>query len=127
MSIAKAVFSGTVFREPEKRFTRNNVPVTSFTLKVDDPGEVLLRVISKGKLAENVENSIRKSDRIVAEGALETDSAQDEDGNEKRFVQLQLNSFEVLSGGSSLSPKSDVKYAEDDFSDELIDNEEIPF
>ena len=28
MSLAKAVLSGTVYRNPEKRFTGNNIPVT---------------------------------------------------------------------------------------------------
>ena len=33
MALAKAVVTGTVFRAPEKRFTQNNVPVSSFVLK----------------------------------------------------------------------------------------------
>lgn len=131
MSIAKAIFSGTVFRAPEKRFTRKNVPVTFFTLQLDDNPDLLLRVISKGKTAESVESSISKSDRVVVEGRLETDVIQDENGEDKRIMQIEVNSIEVLSGSlqgsSKQAPKGEVKFAEDDFSDDLIDNEEIPF
>ena len=34
MALAKAVVTGTVFRAPEKRFTQNNIPVSSFVLNV---------------------------------------------------------------------------------------------
>ena len=47
MTLAKAVVTGTVFRAPEKRFTQNNVPVSSFVLNIGDREEMLLRVIVK--------------------------------------------------------------------------------
>ena len=61
MSIAKAVISGTVYRNPEKRFTGNNIPVTSFTLNIDEKDQSLVRVVARGNLAETVENSIDDS------------------------------------------------------------------
>ena len=44
MTLAKAVVTGSVYRAPEKRFTQNNIPVSSFVLNIGDREEMLLRV-----------------------------------------------------------------------------------
>ena len=43
MALAKAVVTGSVYRTPEKRFTQNNVPISSFVLNIGDREEMLLR------------------------------------------------------------------------------------
>ncbi|MBQ4124295.1 single-stranded DNA-binding protein [bacterium] len=134
MSIAKAVISGTVYRNPEKRFTGNNIPVTSFTLNIDEKEQSLVRVVARGNLAETVENSISKNDKIVAEGRLQMSSFQSEDGTEKKVMEIDLSSFEVISTSSSAPAKANtvkaeevVKFAEVETEDILIGEEEIPF
>ncbi len=131
MSLAKAVLSGVVYRAPEKRFTTNNVAITYFTLNIDQNEETLVRVLAKGNLAETVENNIAKSDKIVIEGRLQNATVQADDGTEKKVVEVELSSFEKISGSNS-SPSKDssdelVKFSENDFSDDLIGEEEIPF
>lgn len=131
MSLAKAVLSGVVYRAPEKRFTTNNVAITYFTLNIDPNEETLVRVLAKGNLAETVENNIAKSDKIVIEGRLQNTTVQADDGTEKKVVEVELSSFEKISGSNS-SPSQDssdelVKFSENDFSDDLIGEEEIPF
>lgn len=129
MTVCKATFSGTVFRAPEKRFTQSNIPITSFTLQVDNNDDLLVRVISMGKAAETVEQSLSKKDRVVVEGRLKVGIAKDEDGSEKRVMELDLQSFEKLNGSVSQQSgtKEIAKFAEEDFSDDLIGEEEIPF
>ena len=65
MSLAKAVISGTVYRAPEKRFTSNNVPISAFAMNISENEETLVRVIAKGNLAQTVEESLSKGDRVV--------------------------------------------------------------
>ena len=128
MTVCKATFSGTVFRGPEKRFTQNNIPITFLTLQVDGNNELLVREISMGKTAETVESALSKNDRIVVEGRLKVGAVKDEDGNEKRVMELDLSSFEKIGGTSSeQAPKEIAKFAEEDFQDDLIGEEEIPF
>lgn len=129
MTVCKATFSGTVFRAPEKRFTQNNIPITFLTLQVDGSEDLLVRVISMGKAAETVEQNISKKDRIVVEGRLKVGVAKSEDGVEKRIMELDLASFEKIDGSSKQEsgPKEIAKFAEEDFSDDLIGEEEIPF
>ena len=56
------------------------------------------------------------------------------DGNEKKVMELDLSSFEVLSGSQSVSSSSSsksadevVKFSEVEMDDVLIGEEEIPF
>lgn len=128
MTVCRATFSGTVFRAPEKRFTQNNIAITFFTLQVEGNADLLIRVISMGKAAETVEQTLSKGDRVVTDGKLRTGAAKDENGDEKRVMELELTSFEKI-GDSSKGEisKQIAKFAEEDFSDDLIGEEEIPF
>ncbi len=131
MSLAKAVLSGTVYRNPEKRFTGNNIPVTSFTLLIDEKEQSIIRVIVRGNLADTVENAISKGDKIVAEGRLQMVGVQADDGTERKVMELDLSSFETLNSSqpssSSSASKEVVKFAEVEENDILIGEEEIPF
>ncbi len=133
MSIAKAVLSGIVYRSPEKRFTGNNIPVTTFTLNIDEKEQSLIRVIARGNNAESVEKSVSKGDKVVAEGRLQISTLQSDDGTEKKVMELDISSFEVVSSSdsnTSASKKSSnevVKFAETEMNDVLIGEEEIPF
>lgn len=134
MSIAKAVISGTVYRNPEKRFTGNNIPVTTFTLNIDEKEQSLVRIVARGNLAENVENSISKNDKVVVEGRLQISSFQSDDGSEKKVMEIDLSGFEIISSSSAVSASKDkandkevVKFSEVESEDILIGEEEIPF
>ena len=134
MSIAKAVLSGTVCRNPEKRFTGNNIPVTSFTLNIDEKETSLIRVIARGNNADLLESAVSKGDKIVVEGRLQVASVQSDDGTEKKVMELDMTSFEVVNSSKSVSPSSSssdtsdvVKFSEKEMDDVLIGEEEIPF
>lgn len=135
MSLAKAVISGTVYRAPEKRFTSNNVPITAFAMNISENEETLVRVLAKGNLAQTVEETVQKNDRIVVEGRLQNNTVKSEDGTEKRIVEIDAFAIEKLAGSSSSapisssskSPDSLVQFGQDDFSDDLIGEDEIPF
>ena len=133
MSIAKAVISGTVYRNPEKRFTGNNIPVTSFTLNIDEKEQSLIRVIARGNNAETLEQAVSKGDKIVIEGRLQVSTIQGDDGSEKKVMEIDMSSFEVLSSSQSPSTSSSkstedvVKFSEVEMDDVLIGEEEIPF
>ena len=135
MSLAKAVISGTVYRAPEKRFTSNNVPISAFAMNISDTEETLVRVIAKGNLAATVEETIQKGDRAVVEGRLQNNTVKNEDGSEKRIVEIDAYAMEKLAGSSvsasapaaKNSPDTLVQFGQTDFSDDLIGEDEIPF
>ena len=132
MSIAKAVLSGTVYRNPEKRFTGNNIPVTTFTLNIDEKEQSLITVIARGNNAETLEQAVSKGDKVVIEGRLQVSTIQGDDGTEKKVMEIDMSSFEVLSSSQSPSTSSKstdevVKFSEVEMDDVLIGEEEIPF
>ncbi len=133
MSLAKAVISGTVYRAPEKRFTSNNVPISAFAMNISENEETLVRVIAKGNLAQTVEETVQKGDRVVVEGRLQNNTVKNEDGSEKRIVEIDAYALEKLAGSSSSAPSAKnspdtlVQFGQTDFSDDLIGEDEIPF
>lgn len=134
MTLAKAVVTGTVYRAPEKRFTQNNVPVSSFVVNIGDREEMLLRVIAKRTALDEVVSSLSKDDRVLIEGRLQITTVKNESGNERRIFEIDANTVEPMgtSSSSSSSSKSSsdeeiVKFSQEEFADELIGEDEIPF
>ena len=135
MTIAKAVVTGTIFRAPEKRFTSNDVAIWAFVLDIGEKDETLLRVLSKKNALEGVVSSCAKGDRVLVEGRLQIASAKMDDGTERKIYEIDANTIEKMgasSGGASTPSKNTnngeiVKFAQEEFSDELIGEDEIPF
>ena len=133
MSLAKAVVTGTVFRAPEKRFTQNNVPVSSFVLNIGDREEMLIRVIVKRASLDEVVSGISKDDRVLVEGRLQITAVKNDNGAERRIYEIDANTIEMIGAGasapsaSSSSNEDIVKFSQEEFSDELIGEDEIPF
>ena len=132
MAFAKAVVTGTVFRAPEKRFTQNNVPVSSFVLNIGDREEMLIRVVVGRTALDEVVSGISKDDRVLVEGRLQITTVKNESGAERRIYEIDANAIEMMGGSAPASSNSNrneeiVKFSQDEFSDELIGEDEIPF
>ena len=138
MSLAKAVVTGTLYRAPEKRFTQNNIAVSSFVLNIGDREEMLIRVISRRTGLDEIVSGLSKGDKVLVEGRLQTNAVKMDDGSEKRIFEIDAATIEALgansnsSGAAASSENSNfgteevVKIESDDYK-ELIGEEEIPF
>ena len=132
MAFAKAVVTGTVFRAPEKRFTQNTVPVSSFILNIGDREEMLIRVVVGRTALDEVVSGISKDDRVLVEGRLQITTVKNESGAERRIYEIDANTIEMMGGSAPASSSANsneeiVKFSQDEFSDELIGEDEIPF
>lgn len=131
MSLAKAVVTGSVFRAPEKRFTQNNIPVSSFVLNIGEREEMLIRVVVRRASLDEIVSSISKDDRVLVEGRLQITTVKNDSGAERRIFEIDANTIELMGAGavapSSSSDKDIVKFSQEEFSDELIGEDEIPF
>ena len=132
MALAKAVVTGSVFRAPEKRFTQNNVPVSSFVLNIGEREEMLLRVVVRRTALDEVVSTISKDDRVLVEGRLQIATVKSDSGAERRIFEINANAIELMGAGApvvaSASSNSDiVKFSNEEFADELIGEDEIPF
>lgn len=132
MAFAKAVVTGTVFRAPEKRFTQNNVPVSSFVLNIGDREEMLIRVVVGRAALDEVVSGISKDDRVLVEGRLQITTVKNESGAERRIYEIDASTIEMMGGSVPASSNANnnediVKFSQEEFSDELIGEDEIPF
>lgn len=137
MSLAKSVVTGSLYRAPEKRFTQNNVAVSAFVLNIGEREEMLIRVLSKRNALDEVVSTLEKGDRVLVEGRLQTAAVKMDDGTEKRIFEIDANTIEKLgessgsgapaSTNSKFGTEEIVKFESDDFSNELIGEDEIPF
>ncbi|MFA7659361.1 MAG: single-stranded DNA-binding protein [Candidatus Gastranaerophilaceae bacterium] len=131
MTIAKAVVTGTIYRAPEKRFTSNDVAIWTFVMDIGEKDETLIRVISKRTVLDGIVSSLNKGDRTLVEGRLQIATAKMDDGSERKIYEIEAGAIEKM-GGTSAAPKNTdngeiVKFAQEEFSDELIGEDEIPF
>ena len=75
MAFSRAVLSGLVLTEPEKRFTPNNIAVTQFSIQVapsnasEKPFQV--QVTCWRQLAEVAAESVRAGEIVILEGRLQ--------------------------------------------------------
>ena len=133
MAFAKAVVTGSVFRAPEKRFTQNNVPVSSFVLNIGDREEMLIRVIVRRAALDEVVSAISKDDRVLVEGRLQITTVKSDTGAERRIFEIDANTIEMMGAGATISSSGSssnadiVKFSNEEFADELIGEDEIPF
>lgn len=130
MTVAKAVVTGTVFRNPEKRFTSNNVPVSAFVLNIGEREELLIRVVAKRTSLDEVVSGLSKGSRVLVEGRLQTTNVKSDNGTDRKIFEIDANGIELM--GASSGVESDftgdiVKFSESEMTDELIGEEEIPF
>ena len=134
MTLAKAVVTGSVYRAPEKRFTQNNIPVSSFVLNIGEREEMLIRVIAKRQSLDEVVSEISQNDRVLVEGRLQITTIKGDNGAERRIFEIDANTIELMGAGAPVSASANssssediVKFSQEEFSNELIGEEEIPF
>ena len=132
MSLSKAVLQGKIIRKPEKRFSSNNVAVTTFAIDISpNEDESIIRVVTLGKTAELAEQKLSQGVSVIVEGRLQTNTIKTADGEEKKIVELDAQNFEIVGGaGISKDTSKDediLQLSDEDFSDDLIGEDEIPF
>ncbi len=139
MTLAKAVVTGIVYKEPKTGFTQNNIAVSSFVMNVGEGEETLVRVISKRQALSSIVDSLTKNQKVLVGGRLQTGVSKLDDGTEKKVFEIEASSIELMDGSIS-TPSSSSSYSEQgdilsfgemetpsEGADALISEEEVPF
>lgn len=150
MTLAKITVTGKITKAPEKRFTQSNIALTSFVIAVSDSfsqDETLVRVMAWGNLADRAADIVKEGDCVLVDGRLQTANVKTSNGRDRRIFEINASSIEKIilaegapTGGYSQMPaqapapvqsaqkSSDiVQFAVDEISEDLIDEDEIPF
>ena len=131
MTIAKAVVTGKVFRTTEERSAQSGFTMYSFVIDIGEKEETLLRVISYRSSLSSMLNGLSKGDRVLVEGRLQTNNVKSSDGTERKVFELIASSIELMNSSGSVSAdystQDVVEFNQEEFADELISGEEVPF
>jgi len=90
----KVVLIGRLTKDPELRYTSNNIPVCSFSLAVNRPfvsnnndkNVDFFNCTAWRKQAENVAKYVNKGSMVAIEGRLQTRDYMDEKINARRYL-----------------------------------------
>lgn len=92
---------GNITDDPELRFTPSGLPVANFTVAVnrrvpkdggwEDKLEGFFRCSCWRDMAENVAESLQKGSRVMVVGRLQQRSWEDQDGNKRSTVEVQVD------------------------------------
>ena len=141
----KVILIGRTTKDIELRRTSNNTPVASFTLAVDkrmynkqedqnQPTADFINCVAWNRIAEVMEQYVKKGMLIAVEGRIQTRSYENSEGNkvyttEVVCVNMQMleskNSRQNENYESNFEKKEDSSKNEDD--DFEIDDDELPF
>ena len=136
MTLAKAFVTGVVTKSPEKRFTQNDMAISDFNVNIDTNNSTILRIIAFGNLADNIASTISQGDKVAIEGKLQVNSYKLPNGKDKRIYEISASAVEKMDGASTSQNSNTIQAASNnndsvvtfnDTTEDLIDEEEIPF
>jgi single-strand DNA-binding protein len=116
MALNKVMLIGNLGRDPEIRYTQNQMAVCNLNLatgerKKDESGNWVEhtewhRVVTYGKTAENCGQYLKKGRSVFVEGRLRTNKWKDKEGNDRYTTEIIANTVQFL-GGKDASAGSD--------------------
>lgn len=150
MGVNKAILVGNLGRDPELRFTNQQLPVCSFSVattekRKDATGKYVDQtewhnIVTFGKVAENCGKYLKKGSQVYVEGRIQTRKWQDKEGKDRYTTEILANSVQFIGTRanvtSSDSSKSDEVFSglestqtgESSGADEVsFDDDDIPF
>ena len=144
----KVILMGNLTRDVEVRTTPSGQSVANFSIAVsrswkDQSGQTqeqtsFINCVAWGKPGEIIAQYVKKGDPLLISGRLDQRSYEDKDGNKRQAVEVNVEDFNFIGGGSrggdgdlsagassSSSKSKDVVI--EDIDDKPIDLSEIPF
>ena len=145
----KVILMGNLTRDVEVRTTPSGQSVANFSLAVsrswkDQSGQTqeqtsFINCVAWGKPGEIIAQYVKKGDPLLVSGRLDQRSYDDKDGNKRQAVEVNVEDFNFIGGGSrsggdsdfsASAPRSSIKSKDvviEDIDDKPIDLSEIPF
>ena len=112
----KVVLIGRLTRDPELRYTGNNMAVATFTLAVNRPftnqqGEReadFINIVVWRKQAENVKNYLSQGSQAAVEGRIQTRSYDDNNGQRRYVTEVIADNVEFIGSRNSSSNSNNM-------------------
>ncbi len=136
MTLARIVVTGRVTKNPEKRFTQNNLAITNLIVDINPQDETLVRVSVIGAAADRVADTVKMNDTVIVDGRLQMETVKTSNGKERKVATINASTVEktgIVSQQSqtpaqqSKQTDSVVQFSTEEIAEDLIDPDEIPF
>lgn len=105
----KVVLIGRLVRDPELRYTGNNLPVATFSIAVNrnfsnQAGEReadFINIVVWRKQAENCKNYLSQGSQVAIEGRIQTRNYDDQNGQKRYITEVVADNVEFLGSRNS--------------------------
>ena len=105
----KVVLIGRLVRDPELRYTGNNLPVATFSIAVNrnysnQAGEReadFINIVVWRKQAENCKNYLTQGSQVAIEGRIQTRNYDDQNGQRRYITEVVADNVEFLGSRNS--------------------------
>ena len=110
----KAILMGRLTRDPELKYTQNNLPVVQFTVAVErnraaqgqEKQADFINIVAWRKTAEFVSRWFTKGMMIIVTGSIQSRSWQDKNGNNRTSVEVVADDVQFGESKRSREAKS---------------------
>lgn len=137
MTLAKIVVTGKVVKNPEKRFTQNNLAITNLIVDINPQDETLVRVSAIGALADRAAETVQLNDTVIIDGRLQMENVKTTSGKDKKVATITASNIEKIGtsadagnlSAAQTQAKNEpvVQFSTEEIAEDLIDPDEIPF
>ena len=132
------VLIGRLTKDPEVRYTTDQMAVASFTVAIDRPQRAdkekqtdFPRITVFGKQAESCERFLKKGRLVAVEGRIQTGSYTNKDGQKVYTTDVVANRVEFLEWGDRSETQQGAPKVRGDegipAGFQVIDDDDIPF
>ena len=117
---------GNLTKEPEIRYTNNNLKVATITIAINRKEEAdFIDCVAFDKKADIIEQYLHKGNKVAVEGRLQT-SMYEKDGKKNKSMNILINNIEFLNTNKVVEEDKIKKEIEDE-EPQAIWNDELPF
>ena len=112
----KVVLIGRLVRDPELRYTGNNLPVATFSIAVNrnfsnQAGEReadFINIVVWRKQAENCKNYLTQGSQVAIEGRIQTRNYDDQNGQRRYITEVGADNVEFLGSRNSSTSSNNM-------------------
>ena len=128
------ILMGRLTRDPELRKSSNDTSIANFTLAIDNPnvdadgerGTTFIDARCFGKVAESVNQHVRKGSKVAVSGAFTSRSYLNKAGEKRVAYEIQVNSVEFLDPKPA-NQADEVQEAEEAEAELDLPDDDLPF
>lgn len=118
---------GNLTKEPEIRYTNNNLKVATITIAINRKEEAdFIDCVAFDKKADIIEQYLHKGNKVAVEGRLQT-NMYEKDSKKYKSMNILINNIEFLNTNNKVVEEDGIKKEIENGEQEAIFQDELPF